>query len=68
MEVLTELEPKGEGVYQLSIIHSWFYTAIDYHTAMNTTSKWLGLLAVAFVPGSFVASPELLDHVLSFSH
>ena len=26
---------------------------------MNSTSKWLGLLAVAFVAGSFVASPEL---------
>lgn len=26
---------------------------------MITTSKWLGLLAVAFVAGSFVASPEL---------
>ena len=26
---------------------------------MLTTSKWVGLLAVAFVAGSFVASPEL---------
>jgi len=26
---------------------------------MITTSKWLGLLAVAFVAGSFIASPEL---------
>jgi len=26
---------------------------------MITTSKWLGLLAIAFVSGSFLASPEL---------
>lgn len=26
---------------------------------MLTTSKWVGLLAVAFVAGSFIASPEL---------
>jgi hypothetical protein len=26
---------------------------------MLTTSKWLGMLAVAFIAGSFVASPEL---------
>jgi hypothetical protein len=26
---------------------------------MNTTSKWLGIVAVAFVAGSFVASSEL---------
>ena len=26
---------------------------------MITTAKWLGVLAVAFVAGSFVASPEL---------
>lgn len=26
---------------------------------MNSTSKWLGIVAVAFVAGSFVASPEL---------
>ena len=26
---------------------------------MNSTPKWLGLLAIAFVSGTFVASPEL---------
>lgn len=26
---------------------------------MNSTSKWLAIVAVAFVAGSFVASPEL---------
>ena len=44
---------------QPCIFHSWFYTTFDYLKGMITTPKWIGLLAVAFVAGSFVASPEL---------